>query len=56
MAAKKKALKEKFVQIRVTAAQKAALVKAANRAGLGLSSWMLTVALAAANKGTEGNG
>jgi len=50
MAAKKKALKEKTIQLRVTAAQKAILMKAANKAGIGLSSWMLTVSLAAANK------
>jgi uncharacterized protein (DUF1778 family) len=47
---KKKALKEKTIQLRVTAAQKATLSKAADKAGIGLSSWMLTVALAAANK------
>ncbi len=52
MAAKrrKKVLKEKSVQIRVTEAQKATLAKAAERAGLGLSSWMLSVSLAAAGK------
>jgi len=52
MAAKprKKVLKEKSVQIRVTEAQKATLAKAAERAGLGLSSWMLSVSLAAAAK------
>lgn len=52
MAAKqrKKVLKEKSIQIRVTEAQKTTLTKAAERAGLGLSSWMLSVSLAAASK------
>lgn len=40
--------KEKSIQIRVSDAQKAKLAEAAARAGLGLSSWMLTVSLAAA--------
>jgi uncharacterized protein (DUF1778 family) len=45
---RKKVHKEKSIQIRVTVDQKATLAEAADRAGLGLSSWMLTVALAAA--------
>jgi uncharacterized protein (DUF1778 family) len=53
---KKKALKEKSIQIRVTEAQKATLVKAADKAGIGLSSWMLTVSLAAAGKSADGSG
>lgn len=40
--------KERSIQIRVTDAQKTKLAEAAARAGLGLSSWMLTVSLAAA--------
>ncbi len=54
MATKKKPLKEKSIQIRVTDQQKAILVKAATKAGIGLSSWMLMLCLAAAEKGTEG--
>jgi uncharacterized protein (DUF1778 family) len=47
--------KDKGVLIRVTGAQKETLAKAAEMAGLGLSSWMLTVSLAAAKK-AEGGG
>lgn len=47
---RKKVLKEKSIQIRVTDAQKETLAAAAERAGLGLSSWMLSVSLAAAGK------
>jgi len=37
--------KDKGILIRVTEAQKAALAEAAEKAGLGVSSWMLSVAL-----------
>jgi uncharacterized protein (DUF1778 family) len=37
--------KEEQIHVRVTSDQKAALVEAADRAGLGVSSWMLSVAL-----------
>jgi uncharacterized protein (DUF1778 family) len=40
--------KDKGILIRVTAAQKRELASTAKRAGLGLSSWMLTIALVAA--------
>lgn len=43
------------VNIRVTADQKAELVRAAEHAGLGVSPWMLTVALREARK-AEGSG
>jgi uncharacterized protein (DUF1778 family) len=46
--------KEENVNVRVTAEQKAELVAAAERAGIGVSSWMLTVALREARK--EGGG
>jgi uncharacterized protein (DUF1778 family) len=42
--------KTKGILIRVTAAQKRGLAKIAKRTGLGLSSWMLSVALHAAQK------
>lgn len=42
--------KTKGIFIRVTVAQKRNLAKTAKRAGLGLSSWMLSVALQAAQK------
>jgi len=43
---KKKALrKEESIRIRVTAAQKKALQAAAQRCGLGVSSWLLSVGL-----------
>ena len=55
MAAKKKAKpeperrkavrKEKGILIRVTEAQKKALAEAATKEGLGVSSWMLSVAM-----------
>lgn len=50
---RKKVRKEKSIQIRVTDAQKATLAEAAERSGIGLSSWMLSVCLAAANKTAE---
>jgi len=37
--------KDKGILIRVTEAQKEALTKAAGKEGLGLSSWLLSVAL-----------
>ena len=37
--------KDKGILIRVTEAQKAVLAETAEKAGLGLSSWMLSVAL-----------
>jgi len=50
MAAKKSktGLKDKGILIRVTRAQKRVLAKTAKSKGLGLSSWMLSVALQAA--------
>jgi uncharacterized protein (DUF1778 family) len=42
--------KTKGILIRVTEAQKRSLAKTAKSAGLGLSSWMLSVALHAAHK------
>ena len=42
--------KDKAVLVRVTEAQKETLAKAAEKAGLGLSSWMLTVALKEAER------
>lgn len=49
---RKKVRKERNIQIRVTDEQKEILAKAAERAGLGLSSWMLMLGLreAGANK------
>lgn len=47
--------KDKGILIRVTEAQKEALAKAAEKAGLGLSSWMLTVALREIQR-AEGSG
>lgn len=48
--------KEKSILIRVTEAQKEALAKAAEKAGLGLSSWMLTVALREIQRAEGGSG
>ncbi len=42
--------KDKGILIRVTAAQKRELAAAAKSTGLGLSSWMLTTALLAAQQ------
>lgn len=56
MAAKKKlksrktGLKDKGILIRVTEAQKRVLAETAKSTGLGLSSWMLSIALRAAQK------
>jgi len=52
---RKRVRKEENVQIRVTKEQKATLARAAEKAGLGLSSWMLTITLAAAHK-ADGSG
>ncbi len=46
----KKQLKTKGILIRVTEAQKRILAKTAKSTGLGLSSWMLSLALRAAQK------
>jgi uncharacterized protein (DUF1778 family) len=49
--------KEKSIQIRVTDEQKTTLTEAAEKAGIGVSSWMLTVSLeAAARKLADGGG
>jgi len=42
--------KDKGILIRVTAAQKRVLAETAKSTGLGLSSWMLSVALRAAQQ------
>lgn len=42
--------KDNHIQIRVTAEEKAKLSAAATKAGLGVSSWMLTVSLEAADR------
>lgn len=42
--------KEEHVNIRLTADQKAELLRAANHVGIGLSPWMLIVALREARK------
>lgn len=42
---RKKVRKERNVQIRVTDEQKEILAKAAERAGLGVSSWLLMLGL-----------
>jgi uncharacterized protein (DUF1778 family) len=58
MAAKKmpkRRNKEEHINVRLTAEQKAELATAAMHAGLGVSSWMLTVALREARK-TDGGG
>lgn len=44
--------KDKVILIRATEAQKHALTEAAEKEGLGLSSWMLTVGLRAARRTT----
>jgi hypothetical protein len=48
--------KDKGILIRVTEAQKEALAEAAEKAGLGLSSWMLTVALREIQRAEGGGG
>jgi uncharacterized protein (DUF1778 family) len=47
---RKEVRKEDSIRIRVTADQKQKLVDAATRAGLGVSSWMLTVSLREASQ------
>lgn len=59
MAAKKRrkaVRKEKGILIRVTQAQKEALAEAAEKAGLGLSSWLLSVALREIQRSERGDG
>lgn len=50
----KRAQKSEHVNIRLTTEQKTLLAAAAERAGLGLSSWMLSLAIREARK--EGGG
>lgn len=47
---RKETRKEDSIRIRVTTEQKQKLVDAAERAGLGVSSWMLTVSLREAGR------
>lgn len=47
---RKEVRKEDSIRIRVTLEQKQTLADAATRAGLGVSSWMLTVSLREARK------
>jgi uncharacterized protein (DUF1778 family) len=47
---RKEVRKEDSIRIRVTADQKLTLTNAAERAGLGVSSWLLTVGLREAGK------
>lgn len=54
---KPKALrKEESIRVRVSEAQKKTLVDAATRAGLGVSSWLLTMGLREAQKADGGPG
>ena len=58
MAAKKprkKATKDMGILIRVSEAQKETLAKAAENAGIGLSTWMLERSLEAAKKAEPGS-
>ena len=48
--------KDKVILIRATEAQKAMLVGAAEQAGLGVSSWLLTLALREIQKTARGGG
>jgi uncharacterized protein (DUF1778 family) len=50
---RKEVRKEDSIRIRVTAEQKQKLTEAAERAGLGLSSWLLMVGLREANQDTK---
>ena len=50
---RKKVRKELSIQVRVTAEQKKILGEAATKAGLGLSSWLLTTGLKAATESKE---
>jgi len=43
--------KDKLVHIRMTAAQKTAIARAAARRGLGLSTWMLALSLEQVSRG-----
>jgi uncharacterized protein (DUF1778 family) len=47
---RKQVRKEESIHIRVTTEQKQALTEAAERAGLGVSSWLLAVGLRAAQE------
>jgi uncharacterized protein (DUF1778 family) len=47
---RKEVRKDQDIRIRVTADQKQTLTDAATRAGLGVSSWMLMLALREANE------
>jgi uncharacterized protein (DUF1778 family) len=47
---RKEVRKEDSIRIRVTEEQKQTLTEAAERSGLGVSSWMLSVGLREANK------
>lgn len=47
---RKKVRKDLSIQVRVTAEQKKILGEAATKAGLGLSSWLLTTGLSAATE------
>ena len=48
--------KDKVILIRATEAQKNLLVEAAEQAGLGVSSWLLTLALREIQKTARGDG
>lgn len=50
----KHARKSENINVRVTAEQKAELMAAAERAGIGVSSWMLLLALREARKEAGG--
>ena len=50
---RKSVRKDQVIMVRVTEAQKETLGTAAEKVGLGVSSWMLSVALAAASDGTR---
>jgi uncharacterized protein (DUF1778 family) len=53
---RKAVLKGEQIHIRVTTDQKATLVEASASAGLGVSSWMLSVALREAKRSEGGGG
>lgn len=53
---RKSVRKDENIHIRVTTEQKALLSAAADSAGLGLSSWMLTTSLSEAKKKTDKGG
>jgi uncharacterized protein (DUF1778 family) len=44
-------VKNKLVQVRMTQSQKEIIARAANRRGLGLSTWMLSLSLEHARRG-----